>query len=149
MIERLFAPLKKSCLLVLCCLPFVALSAQVGKNKAQLQRFAGSFVVDYQSISLKDVNREALGIAGLHFQLRPQELPFYGGVAVFGAVEGDYSGFFALGLEAGFRREVAKNLELNLGAMVGAGGGGITCLLLLKTVTCCNCKRVFSIASKK
>ncbi len=82
-----------------------------------------SLTVDFQNIHLASVNRVDLGISGTHLLVQPYSLPFYVGGAVYGAVKGIYSGFFALGAEAGVRIPLTKYLEWETGGMIGAGGG--------------------------
>lgn len=82
-----------------------------------------SLVVDYQNINLGQVGRTDLGIAGTHLLVQPFATPFYIGGAVYGAVQGIYSGFFALGAEAGIRLPLGQHFEWETGGMIGAGGG--------------------------
>ena len=82
-----------------------------------------SLTVDYQNINLKQIGRIDLGIAGTHLLVQPFSSPLYVGGAVYGAVQGVYSGFFALGAEVGVRFPISKYLEWEAGGMIGAGGG--------------------------
>ena len=82
-----------------------------------------SLSVDFQNINLKQVNRVDLGIAGIHLLVNPGNTPFYVGGAVYGAVKGIYSGFFALGAETGVRLPINEHVEWETGGMIGAGGG--------------------------
>lgn len=100
---------------------FVSMSFQ--SNAQAPVKMPASLSLDYQVINLKQVNRVDLGIAGIHLLIQPFNNPFYMGGAVYGAVKGIYSGFFALGAEVGLKHKITKNLEFELGSMIGAGGG--------------------------
>ncbi len=82
-----------------------------------------SLSVDFQNINLRQINRVDLGIAGIHLLINPGNTPFYVGGAVYGAVKGIYSGFFALGAETGVRLPISEHVEWETGGMIGAGGG--------------------------
>lgn len=95
-------------------------------NLAEAQDFTllkGAIGLDYRNISFANINRPDLGMAGLSLRLSPKDSNFYGGLGVYGSVKGEYTGFFALGLEGGYQMPITKNLNLDIGAMMGAGGG--------------------------
>lgn len=112
---------KKNALsLILSCLLAMPV---LGANAADQTTLPAALSLDYQLINLKSLERPDLGIAGLHLQVMPFHNDVYVGGAVYGAVKGIYSGFFALGAEIGLRHSISKQLELEVGSMLGAGGG--------------------------
>lgn len=64
-----------------------------------------------------------MGITGIHMllDLFPS---FYAGLGLYGALNGDSGGFFALALEGGLQYEIWHKFIIDGGARVGGGGGG-------------------------
>lgn len=79
------------------------------------------------SIEALDVQGVGDGsLAGVHYELLDLfDLPgLYGGVGAYGALTGDLGGFFAGGLNVGWRRPLIEHFSVEIGAFAGAGGGG-------------------------
>jgi len=90
-----------------------------------LQTTPINYRIDYLQLRIPN-QTDSLGLLGLHVQAIPfkNSLPyFYSGLGIYGAVRGDNSGFFALGLESGFNYPLYKNFLLDSGVFLGTGGG--------------------------
>ncbi len=90
-----------------------------------LQTTPINFRVDYLQLRIPN-QTDSLGLLGLHAQIIPfkHSLPyFYTGLGTYGAVRGDNSGFFALGLESGVQYPIDKNWLIDSGLFLGTGGG--------------------------
>ncbi|MFC1616666.1 hypothetical protein ACFL2K_00435 [Candidatus Margulisiibacteriota bacterium] len=69
-------------------------------------------------------NQEKMGLLGLHYDW--DSFLFektYLGFGVFGALTGDRGGFFVGGVTFGYKTELWKGLDLDLGIFAGGGGG--------------------------
>ena len=84
-----------------------------------------NYRIDYLQLRIPD-QTNSLGLLGLHAQITPfkNTLPyFYSGLGGYGAVRGNNSGFFALGLESGIQYPFAYSWVLDSGLFLGTGGG--------------------------
>lgn len=77
--------------------------------------------IDFLSIGmpLSDPN---MGFTGIHYNLLLNDWS-YAGVGIYGAVSGNRGGFFTLGVNAGIKKELYKNIFLDTGFHFGGGGG--------------------------
>ena len=64
---------------------------------------------------------ENLGLIGLHYHRQTGRM--YGGLAAFGAVNGQRGGFFTGGFEGGWRQALSGPWRLDVGMFAGGGGG--------------------------
>lgn len=80
--------------------------------------------VDYLSLRIPD-QTSSLGLLGVHLDTQPISnfQNWYVGLGGYGAVRGQNSGFFALGLETGFEKKIDKNWVSEGGVFLGSGGG--------------------------
>ena len=81
--------------------------------------------IDFLSIKMpinplgfEEVN---MGFTGIHYNLNFQN--YYAGLGIYGAVSGIRGGFFTLGFNAGFKKNISENLFLDTGLHFGGGGG--------------------------
>ena len=83
-----------------------------------------NYRLDYLQLRIPDQS-PSLGLVGAHLDIKPiQTAPwFYLGAGGYGAVRGQNSGFFALGLETGVQKNIKNNLSLETGIFLGTGGG--------------------------
>lgn len=65
-----------------------------------------------------------MGIIGIHLNRTFNK--YYVGLGMYGAVSGERGGFFTLGLNAGYKFSIYKNLILDTGFHFGGGGGAST-----------------------
>ncbi len=79
------------------------------------------FRADYFSLSMPD-NQDRLSLAGLHLAKQFSSGLYFGG-GLYSAVAGQYSGFFALGGEAGWQHLIYHQLGFDAGLFMGTGGG--------------------------
>ncbi len=79
------------------------------------------FRADYFSLHIPS-GQDPLGLVGLH-AAKQFDPGFYAGIGMYSAVAGQYSGFFALGGEAGWQHLIYRQLGFDTGLFVGAGGG--------------------------
>lgn len=101
------------------------LSLNAFSSEPSLQTTPIHYRIDYLQLRIPD-QANSLGLLGLHAQIIPfkNSLPyFYTGLGGYGAVRGDNSGFFALGLESGIIYPFYKNWNLDSGIFLGTGGG--------------------------
>lgn len=77
--------------------------------------------IDYLSIKLPE-NDPNMGFTGIHYNLYINDW-FYSGLGIYGAVSGNKGGFFTLGLNAGVKKKISKNIYLDSGFHFGGGGG--------------------------
>jgi len=79
------------------------------------------FRADYFSFNVSN-HKSNLGLMGLHVAKKfPSD--FYASIGIYSAVSGSYGGFFALGGEGGWQHLIYRNLGINTGIFLGAGGG--------------------------
>ena len=88
-------------------------SDKIDVNKASIQ-------TSFEEVTL--ANGEPMGLLGINYLLHYNEY-FYYGLGTYGAVTGDRGGFFTGGATVGLKYELYKNLYLDTGAFLGAGGG--------------------------
>ncbi len=83
-----------------------------------------NYRLDYLQLRIPD-QTSSTGLLGAHIdaQLFPALPGFYAGVGSYGAIRGQNSGFFALGLEAGFQKNISPHWETDGGIFLGTGGG--------------------------
>ncbi|EKD74754.1 MAG: hypothetical protein ACD_44C00348G0010 [uncultured bacterium] len=79
---------------------------------------------DYFSLRVPD-DQPRLSLVGLHLA-KQFSSGFYLGSGLYSAVAGQYSGFFALGGEAGWQHLIWRQLGFDTGLFVGTGGGSNT-----------------------
>lgn len=65
---------------------------------------------------------ESLTLSGFHYNLNLNR-NFYTGLGYYGALFGRRGGFFILGVRAGVKQNIYKNLFLDAGVFFGGGGG--------------------------
>ena len=81
--------------------------------------------IDYFQIHIPNQNH-ALGLTGIHVDINSKKFPnLFLGMGGYGALRGENSGFFALGLEANYFKNIIprSNINLNIGVFLGTGGG--------------------------
>lgn len=76
---------------------------------------------DYLSAQMPN-DQPSLGLAGLHLAKQFTH-GIYAGGGLYSAVAGEYSGFFALGAEAGWQHLLFNSFGFDTGLFVGTGGG--------------------------
>ena len=86
-----------------------------------LENYTMNQKISYEKVSISD--KEDMGLVGLGILFDLNEY-WYGGLGLYGAVDGKRGGFFTVGAESGFRLPVAEDLQLKSGLFLGAGGGG-------------------------
>ena len=78
--------------------------------------------ITYESIH--SASDDPLGLMGVHYEINSFLLPkLYLGIGGYGALVGDYGGFFTAGITPGFRFTFLKDYSLDLGLFLGGGGG--------------------------
>jgi len=86
-----------------------------------LETYHMNHKISYEKISISP--EEDMGLAGLGI-LFDFNAYWYGGVGLYGAVNGKRGGFFTVGAESGFRYAPIEDFQLKSGLFLGAGGGG-------------------------
>jgi hypothetical protein len=81
----------------------------------------GLYRTTYETLSLPE--DENMGFLGINYLLA-NEMGFYYGVGVYGAITGERGGFFTGGLELGYQQTLIHNLVFDVGIFGGGGGGG-------------------------
>ncbi len=79
---------------------------------------------DFLSIQMPD-SEPAMGLSGIHYNLNAGK-SLYLGVGLYGAVTGIRGGFFSLGVNAGFKKDIASKVYIDTGLYFGGGGGART-----------------------
>ncbi len=79
--------------------------------------------LSYEPIKLPD-NLPTMGVLGTHALINFTR-HWYGGAALYGAVNGQAGGYLAMSLDGGFQHPLYKKLWIDIGASLGAGGGRI------------------------
>jgi hypothetical protein len=78
------------------------------------------YAMSYENVTLPD-GQPRMGLLGVNYLYNlPADL--YAGVGGYAAVKGDRGGFFTLGFDAGFHRQLLNNVRLDAGLYLGAGG---------------------------
>jgi len=91
----------------------------VGLNAFEIKKTA--LRASYESVKISP--DEDMGLAGISYLFEPNKY-FYYGASLYGTLSGKRGGFFVGGFNAGAKYPLYKNLQLDAGAFVGAGGGG-------------------------
>lgn len=86
-----------------------------------LKHLSVDYRLDFLQMPLKNI-QSPIGMVGAHVlaNLTPW---FYAGMGAYGAVKGNDSGFFALGLDAGVHHEIYDSIWGDAGVYLGSGGG--------------------------
>ncbi|AKF24078.1 hypothetical protein YH65_00630 [Sulfurovum lithotrophicum] len=108
--------MKNSSLLLLICISLAG-----AEEAPSLENYTMHQKISYEKISISD--EEDMGLVGLGILFDLNEY-WYGGVGLYGAVEGERGGFFTVGAESGLRYTPIKDFQLKSGLFLGAGGGG-------------------------
>ncbi|MDF1761538.1 MAG: hypothetical protein P1U40_13480 [Coxiellaceae bacterium] len=97
------------------------LAGQADKAITILKDQPATLRLSYEQYKLPD-NYPSMGVLGAHalINLTPY---WYGGVAFYGAVNGQSGGYFAMSLDGGLQHPIYKKLWLDVGGSIGAGGG--------------------------
>ncbi len=91
------------------------------QESVALQSYHAHYTMSYEQIDItSDETMGLLGI-GMHFDLGNY---WFGGVDLYGAVDGERGGFFTVGAEGGVRYDLSDTLQLKSALFIGAGGGG-------------------------
>jgi len=93
----------------------------VAGNSIPVERYHGSYSSTYEQITLP--KNEKMGLLGIGMLLDIGEYG-YGGLRLYGAVDGKRGGFFTVGAEGGLKADLSEHLRLKSGLFIGAGGGG-------------------------
>ncbi len=80
-----------------------------------------AFRTSFESVKISD--DEDMGLVGIAYLFEPNDY-FYYGLNIYGTLWGERGGFFTGGLITGLKYPIYKNLYLDSGVFVGAGGGG-------------------------
>jgi len=84
-------------------------------------QYQADYSMTYEQIELPGSEKMGLVGLGMLFDIGTYS---YGGVRLYGAVDGQRGGFFTVGAEGGLRYDVTESLQVKSGLFVGAGGGG-------------------------
>ncbi|QTD37361.1 hypothetical protein JL193_14860 [Polaribacter batillariae] len=101
---------------------FVFSQSKVIPNKITQKTFAK---VDFLSINMPQLeipNEPNMGFSGIHYNLFLNK-DFYTGLGIYGSVTGIRGGFFTLGINAGYKKNITNKLYLDTGFHFGGGGG--------------------------
>ena len=77
--------------------------------------------IDFHSIGMP-LTEANMGFTGIHYNLLLNDWS-YAGIGIYGSVSGIRGGFFTLGVNAGIKKELYKNIFLDAGFHFGGGGG--------------------------
>lgn len=106
--------------LLLSAQPVIAHSI-VAEDNTTLKRAAGLFRFSFDNLSMPQGDQN-MGLLGVNY-LVDVSPHFYAGVGGFGSVTGTQGGMFIMGLDAGYRTEIAPNWFVDVGLFGGGGGG--------------------------
>lgn len=106
----------KHYIVILSCLS-IPMSAELLK----LDKYNADYKMSYETIDITPT--EDMGLVGLNI-LFDFDKYWYGGLALYGAVDGKRGGFFTLGADGGAGYAISDDIQLKSGLFVGAGGGG-------------------------
>ena len=81
----------------------------------------GEFSTALEKWDLPDSEELTISKIGLTFDFTPF---WFGGINIYGAVDGKRGGFFTFGFESGLQTSKDNLIQLRSGVFVGAGGGG-------------------------
>ena len=93
------------------------------ENNSDLQKFTQEslFKINFLSVNMPE-NEDNLGLAGIHYNLLINDWS-YVGIGMYAGITGIRGGLFTLGVNAGIRKNIIKNLFLDTGIHFGGGGG--------------------------
>lgn len=97
---------------------FFYAQTEVPTKKTQI----GFAQLDFLSIKMPDANEPNMDYTGIHYNVMLNDWS-YAGLGLYGAVGGIRGGFFTLGVNAGVKKEIYKNLFVDAGFHFGGGGG--------------------------
>ena len=106
-------------LLLILCANYA--QSQEKKNVPIKNTQKGFFMVDYLSVDMPSTNEVNMGLTGIHYNASFQK--FYTGLGMYGSVRGIRGGFFTLGVNAGYKNNLTKNIFIDTGVHFGGGGG--------------------------
>lgn len=90
------------------------------ENKGLIKSGNGFYRFSYESVDMPV--GDGMGFAGVNYMVNVR--PWYAiGLGVYGALEGDYGGFFTGGIENEFKINLTDRVSLKAGAFIGGGGG--------------------------
>lgn len=104
--------------IVFCFFPCLVFAVESASSVSIEQ---AAFGLDYLPVQMPN-DQANLGLFGMHLD-KSFDPGWYVGGGLYSAVSGNYSGFFALGLEAGWKHELYRALGVDLGIYAGSGGG--------------------------
>jgi len=109
------------------CLMLITYQCMISQNEnIPKKRTQNGFAkIDFLSIKMPITtipDEQNMGFTGIHYNLTFNNL-WYTGVGLYGAVSGNRGGFFTLGVNAGIKKEIYKNIYLDTGFHFGGGGG--------------------------
>ena len=107
----------KQALLALC----TAQTLLIAGNETPVEHYQADYSMTYEQIELPGTEKMGLVGLGMLFDVSGYG---YGGVRLYGAVDGERGGFFTVGAEGGLKVDLSEHLRLKSGLFVGAGGGG-------------------------
>jgi len=87
----------------------------------QTEHYHATYGASYEKLYLP--GKEEMGLLGFDLLFDINRF-IYGGVALYGAIEGRRGGFFTVGIDSGLKYDLGENIRLRSGLFVGAGGGG-------------------------
>lgn len=105
-------------LLLTCSVHFFYAQTNIPEKQTQL----GFAQVDFLSITMPDKNEANMDFTGIHYNTMLNDWS-YAGLGFYGAVGGIRGGFFTLGVNAGIKTNIYKNLFIDTGLHFGGGGG--------------------------
>tara|TARA_B100000767_G_scaffold189135_1_gene176477 strand:+ start:3325 stop:4866 length:1542 start_codon:yes stop_codon:yes gene_type:complete len=81
--------------------------------------------IDFLSIQMPEtniLNEPNMGFAGIHYNFHINK-NFYTGAGIYGSVTGKRGGFFTLGMNLGYKKNLSTKFYLDTGFHFGGGGG--------------------------
>ena len=81
----------------------------------------GRLKMDFLSIEMPE-NEDNMSLAGIHYNFQLNDWSYLG-IGMYGAVTGIRGGLFTLGVSAGIKKNLFKNLYFDTGLHFGGGGG--------------------------
>ena len=96
-------------------------SLLIANNEIPVEQYQAHYSSTYEQIELPGT--EKMGLVGLGMLFDVGDYG-YGGVRLYGAVDGKRGGFFTVGAEGGLKVDLSDHLNFKSGLFVGAGGGG-------------------------
>lgn len=81
--------------------------------------------IDFLSIQMPEtniLNEPNMGFSGIHYNFNLSN-NFYTGAGIYGSVTGKRGGFFTLGVNAGYKKQLSSKFYIDTGIHFGGGGG--------------------------